>query len=237
MSKKEKAKSNLNYYNVLKHKVMLWICAVIITIGCIFGFSYAVGGIECLLRLWGFGNIEKNPNQILNSGVLPDFLGGMLGIIIGFFLDWGIFEKIRNLTKYQQILSCLEVEFTTILKSLNLNTEVPLCISELILDEVVLSCENNIILFNLPGYFIFKFKRKGEILKLLQEIHGDIKHRNSAIEQLKAGKDVKCDSKKEPYVCKVDNGEIKYGPETWRDEIIKNIEKFRKNTMRKYWRK
>lgn len=254
--------SNLlpKHYNVLAHKIVLILWLIIIMTLLIFLFSLCVGGIELLYHtkwnnLWG----ENSEAGKLNIGVLPDFLGGMAGILVGFFLEWLIFEKIKNLSKFQAILSCLEIEFKKIKKTLK-TKRVSIC--EIVIDDIVLSAENSIILFNLPGYLIVKIKRKGEILSLLQEIHGYIGKRNEALKQQPAAQ---CELTQlteseisqliesstnhgiteingvkykvgEPYIVEEDengNAEIDTNT-TWSGLILQSIDNFMKATMKKY---
>lgn len=198
----------VRYYNVTAHKIVLLVWLIIIAGISILIFSMCVAGIEYVFRscadLWS----QEPEKGKLNLGVLPDFLGGMTGIIVGFFLEWFVFEKIKTLSKYQTVLSCLKIEFDKIIITINKETRE---ISEIILDDIVLSADNSIILYNLPRYFIFLNKGKGEILSLLQEIHGNVQEYNRKGDAAK-------DFSKE------------------KEKILSDITKFRKMTMWEYYR-
>ena len=114
-----------------------------------------------------------------NLGVLPDFLGGMVGILVGFFLEWLIFEKIKNLSKYRTIISCLKLEFDKILGTIKQhpNSE----FREVVLDDIVLSAENSSVIFNLSSYYIFRSRTGKTMLDKLQNLHGLIDNRNILI--------------------------------------------------------
>lgn len=50
--------------------------------------------------------------------VLPDFLGGLCGIIIGFLFDLLFIEKIRKISRYKFLSSSVNREFSVILKTI-----------------------------------------------------------------------------------------------------------------------
>ncbi len=51
--------------------------------------------------------------------LLPDFLGGMAGILIGFILDFRFIDKIKMLHQYKSMLSPLNAEFKEITNNYN----------------------------------------------------------------------------------------------------------------------
>lgn len=51
--------------------------------------------------------------------VLPDFLGGLCGIIIGFLFDIWFIEKIRKISRYKFLSSSVNREFNQVLNSIN----------------------------------------------------------------------------------------------------------------------
>ena len=185
----EENSKNLEYkirsYNIWAHRIVLLLWLLVIAAILIFCFSLVVGWIEYAYRGWtDVWTSEEQAGHAqsgwgFNLGVLPDFLGGMVGILVGFFLEWLIFEKIKNLSKYQTIISCLKIEFDKIEILL---THQRRKINEVITDDIVLSAENSVIIENLPHFFVFRRSRQGErLLSLLQEIHGEIMFRNDAL--------------------------------------------------------
>lgn len=227
----ENVNKEFRYYSITAHQIVLVIWLIIISLLLIFIFSLFIGGIERLYQEWdwmwtGEDNRESGTSRVgFNLGVLPDFLGGMVGILVGFFLEWLIFEKIKNLSKYRTIITCLKIEFDKIEMLLKLNRKK---IREVIIDDIVLSAENSVIIENLPHFFVFRRSRRGEeLLSLLQEIHGEITQRNKAIDDKKAEE---CDDKaKEPFKFN-ENGELT--KETMRDSILDKIETFKRATMK-----
>lgn len=212
---KEGTSENVNkefrYYSITAHQIVLVIWLIIISMLLIFIFSLFIGGIERLYQEWdgmwtGEDNRESGTSGVgFNLGVLPDFLGGMVGILVGFFLEWLIFEKIKNLSKYRTIISCLKIEFDKIEMLL---THQRKKINEVITDDIVLSAENSVIIENLPHFFVFRRSRRGEkLLSLLQEIHGEITFRNDALshqDKMLCKNEVNTDAVKSDYVTKIE---------------------------------
>ena len=205
---------DIRYYNILAHEAVLWLWLVVFAALLIFCFSLIIGGIEHAYHGWTdvwtddeqTGSVQSGWG--FNLGVLPDFLGGMVGILAGFILEWLVFEKIKNLSKYRTIISCLKIEFEKILDTLK-DKRVPLC--EIILDDIVLSAENSVIIFNLPHYFFLIRSKQGEkFLSLLQEIHGRISRRNYFLKE------------QSPSECKLDDCSTEYY-EAKKQECVKLI--------------
>lgn len=218
-----------HYYSIRMHKAVLWASLILIALGLTVIFSLVIGLMEHAYSGW-FGTVEEQTESGqsglgFNLEVLPDFFGSMAGILVGFILEWLIFEKIKNLSKYRTIITCLKIEFDKIEMLLKLNRKK---IREVIIDDIVLSAENSVIIENLPHFFVFRRSRRGEeLLSLLQEIHGEITQRNKAIDDKKAEE---CDDKaKEPFKFN-ENGELT--KETMRDSILDKIETFKRATMK-----
>ncbi len=244
-----KSCKNATRYNICRHMWVLigylLLCAVIsIIIGAIFVVSiYALLKQVINVDNWGAIAVPSSEN------LLPDFLGGMAGILIGFFLEWLVFEKIKHMSKYKAILASLKIEFDKILTQLKHHN----CrkIREIVLDDIVLSAENSMILNNLPGYWLFRrFKGSETIFSLLQEIHGHIQIRNKAIKRAEVPIRHEMDELDQKYSIQeiskdCYNTELKkledilkepydiYGNDriTIKEEIIREIEKFRYLTM------
>lgn len=207
----EDVNKEFRYYSITAHQIVLVIWMLIISLFLIFIFSLFIGGIERLYQEWdwmwtGEDNRESGTSGVgFNLGVLPDFLGGMVGILVGFFLEWLIFEKIKNLSKYRTIISCLKIEFDKIEMLL---THQRKKINEVITDDIVLSAENSVIIENLPHFFVFRRSRQGErLLSLLQEIHGEIMFRNDALshqDKMLCKNEVNTDAVKSDYVTKIE---------------------------------
>lgn len=181
-------------YNIGRHRVALifWMIGLFllsVIVGAIIsGGIYELLHMRCDMgdKAFLFADRENHESGCLDIKVLPDLLGGMIGILMGFILEWLVFEKIKHISKYQAILSCLKIEFKKILVTLR-STGI-WTVNEIVLDDIVLSAENSIILNNLPGCALFKkFRGSEEIFSLLQEIHGNIERRNRALEEKEKG--------------------------------------------------
>lgn len=162
------------YYNIKAHVVVLVIWLLIFAVISIVIGSFVAWGVK-----WAYNNLGLWHANL--SEVLPDFLGGMLGLVCGFFLEWIVVDKIKLLCKYSAILTILETELSDIKKIVHKADCTQ--IMPLILDDVVLSCESSVVLYNLPGYLILKYKGKGDILRLLQQIYANIANRNVLLEK------------------------------------------------------
>ena len=253
LTNKKNENKKYQYYSIGWHQFALVIWMVFIALLLIFGLSLFVGGLECVYReewpRWGYIQTEESEGGSESSGgdaqteesegesessvwlfnldVLPDFLGGMAGILAGFILEWLVFEKIKNLSKYKTIISCLKIEFEKDLETLR-DMEGNK-INEIVIDDIVFSAENSVIIYNLPSYFLFRrSKLGGKFLDLLQEIHGNIVRRNKKITAGEKGtaKEDEFDKGGEPYM----NGS-KGNNKTWAEVIIQDIKTFMNGTM------
>lgn len=244
LTNKKNENKKYQYYSIGWHQFALVIWMVFIALLLIFGLSLFVGFVEHIYHGWtdvwaSEGNPESKQGCGFNLGVLPDFLGGMVGILAGFILEWLVFEKIKNLSKYKTIISCLKIEFE---KDLVVLGAKEVCkINEIVIDDIVLSAENSVIIYNLPSYFLFKRSNKGEeFLNLLQEIHGYITKRNKTIKEVvekgrpeKDGELIKVQygefSKREPAAIRKDGAYFK--DKTWAEYIEQKIKHFMNETM------
>lgn len=219
-----------HYYDIGKHKAALWAWLILIALGLTVIFSLGIGWIEHAYSGW-FGTVEEQTESGqsglgFNLGVLPDFFGSMAGILVGFILEWLIFEKIKNLSKYQTMISCLYIEFDKIRQTLRDSKRVPL--REIILKDIVSSAENSVIIYKLPHYcFLMRSKQGKYLLDLLQEIYGYIVKRNKDLK--KAGEGER-ERGGEPYSIKAD-GE-RDTTRTWAKLITDNIKKFNKAAIK-----
>ena len=174
---------NIPYYNVKAHRAVLVIEMLLIAAIMIFCFSILVGAIEMSYAEWESLWSRAGDDGKLNLGVLPDFLGGMSGILAGFLLEWSIFEKIKNLSKYETIIVCLDIELTNVRESIK-NSAYAKC-RRILFDDIISSMENNSIIYNLPGWIKSRDRKGKLILEELQVIYGNIINRNIAIEEMK----------------------------------------------------
>ena len=89
---------DVKYYNVKKHERIIIILMIVVFICIILVTPWIIATIDLLFRqIPGWGDFEENTNTIFNIGVLPDFLGGAVGAIVGFIGNkTGILDKIAN---------------------------------------------------------------------------------------------------------------------------------------------
>ena len=139
----------------------------------LFGLSIAVGvillGVVALLCIYG-GNI---PEDSAVGQYLPDTLGGMIGILIGFLFEFLVFEKIRDLKKFETLYNLLDVELDDVLldclrnidSSVSVNGGKIYEIMQPVLEDIMDSAEN-LVLFNKS--------RNPEILEYIRQVNCQI---------------------------------------------------------------
>lgn len=93
MPAKNKSKNDeLRYYNVKKHEIVIIILMVVVFVGIILVMPWLIAAIDLLFRqIPGWGDLGADSTATFNIGVLPDFLGGAIGIIAGFIMEWQFF--------------------------------------------------------------------------------------------------------------------------------------------------
>ncbi len=95
------APQKCEYYNVTRMcgRYIGWI--VLAFLVCAFVVPWIIGIIYHSLIGW-----SGKGNPCLNwffSGLLPDFMGGMVGLFIGFIVEWWLVSKLRIISKYDSI--------------------------------------------------------------------------------------------------------------------------------------
>lgn len=186
MLAKNKSKNDeLRYYNVKKHEIVIIILMVVVFVGIILVMPWLIAIIDLMFRqIPGWGDLGVDTTATFNIGVLPDFLGGAVGILAGFVMEWKFFNQLKLIEKYKTLVVLLEDEFKRILLELYRQEDEDLeyyqRIKEMISNDIILSTENNSVIYNLP-----KFSRheKGRIYKLLLEIYRDIDHYNMLVDK------------------------------------------------------
>ena len=186
MPTKNKSKNDeLRYYNVKKHEIVIIIVIVVVFAGIILVLPWIIAAIDLLFRqIPGWGDLGADTTATFNIGVLPDFLGGAIGIIAGFIMEWQFFDKLKLLDKYKTFVVLLKDEFKRILMELYRQEDEDLeyyqRIKDMISKDILLSTENNTVIYNLPK---FSRREKGRIYKLLLEIYRDIDHYNMLVDK------------------------------------------------------
>ena len=186
MPTKNKSKNDeLRYYNVKKHEIVIIIVMVVVFAGITLVMPWIIAAIDLLFRqIPGWGDLGADTTATFNIGVLPDFLGGAIGIIAGFIMEWQFFDKLKLLDKYKTFVVLLKDEFKRILMELYRQEDEDLeyyqRIKDMISKDILLSTENNTVIYNLPK---FSRREKGRIYKLLLEIYRDIDHYNMLVDK------------------------------------------------------
>lgn len=172
------------YYNVTAHRVVILIYMILTIVLLVFVVPLIVASINWLLTKFGWSETE----EFFNSKLLPDFLGGFMGIIIGYVLESTYLRRLKLLRQYEAIKTLLVDELDELFKDLDkivpdedksenketqsnsANTLLYVKFHTPVINNVVNSCEYANVLYNLPRYS-FRSKNKGNILLNLQNIN------------------------------------------------------------------
>lgn len=175
---------DVRYYNVKKHERVIIILMIVVFVCIILVTPWIIATIDLLFRqIPGWGDFEENTNTVFNIGVLPDFLGGAVGILAGFVMEWKFFNQLKLLEKYKTLIILLQQELGGIYWAFEeqLKDKVFWLIREYISDDIILNAENNVVIHDMHR---FPFSKKGEIYKLLLNIYGHIEQFNIKVKEL-----------------------------------------------------
>ena len=110
INKKLKDKG-VKYYGPRRHILVIFIIMAVLSIVCVIGFPFVINAI-----------VKEVIMPIASNWMLPDnftgFLGGFVGVVIGFLLDLTFIERIRNLNRYRALLNSLTDELRDILSAI-----------------------------------------------------------------------------------------------------------------------
>lgn len=178
MSAKIKRKSDeLRYYNVKKHEIVIIILMVVVFVGIILVMPWLIAAIDLLFRqISGWGDLGADSTATFNIGVLPDFLGGAIGIIAGFIMEWCFFDQLKLLEKYKTLVALLLGEFGGIYQEfLRQKVGGVSTVKEFIADDIVVNADHCVVIYNVHR---FPWSKKGNIYKLVLNIYGHIEKFN-----------------------------------------------------------
>ncbi len=143
-TKRENIKENIKYYNSKKHRYALIAYLVLSFALCAFIFPWILKLLYLCFEFFGFEE----------TNLLPDFLGGLCGILIAAILDSTIISRLAHLKKYDAIVDVLISEVNVTSEYLKKEQYYPGYIIPIpILESIVNSYEAISIFYNLPRYF------------------------------------------------------------------------------------
>lgn len=133
------------YYNIFHHKIWIVFCIIIVSLICFIVFPFFIKFLYDLFEkcIW------EAEGYALDS--LPDFFGGMCGIVIGFFIDGWLIDKIRHLTELEKILLGLNSELINIK---NMEIQKPIEHICIVTDKIYYSPKEKPLLYNLPIHIV-----------------------------------------------------------------------------------
>lgn len=175
-----------SYYSVAKHSAWLWFLLIFSTVCCFFCFPW---GFKALITFCPYIIPSISVNDFI-----PNFLAGMLGIILGFLLDAVFIRRLKLLFDYIGIRYCLIADLKDVVHVCSVNgTNLAYEKCELLyknIEKYFSNVDNRSILYNLPRYIKRKSRKGiyaiklGNILGLLQDIKDNNKKTNSKIEDI-----------------------------------------------------
>ena len=173
----------LRYYNVKKHEIVIIILMVVVFVGIILVMPWLIAGIDLLFRqIPGWGDLGADTTATFNIGVLPDFLGGAVGIIAGFIMEWCFFDQLKLLGKYKTLVALLLSEFSGIYEEFLWQNRMGVStVREFIADDIILNADHSIVIYNIHR---FPWSKKGNIYKLVFNIYGHIEKFNVIVGKL-----------------------------------------------------
>lgn len=115
MKKKWKAyckKNSIKTYAPGLVSFLLYIILFVVSVACIFVFPFLLRLVASALAQcnWLSQPLTQANSNETGLSLLPDFLGGMAGILVGFILDFAIIEKLKIVRQYQSMLKPLDAE-------------------------------------------------------------------------------------------------------------------------------
>lgn len=168
-------KSKLRFYSILGHRIFLIVCLVLFMI-----IATVVGVFVTRLLFWLLTLIPilKIENDV---AYLSSFLGGLLGIVLGFFIDAIIISRWKRLKSYQMLLGILLNELEDVESALlslyeKRRKNGVFSISIPVLKSVVENVDNISIFYNLPRYLVFE--EKGNFVREIKFIKKEIDELN-----------------------------------------------------------
>lgn len=172
-SQNDNYSEQLRHYSIRGHRIYL-IVLLLLTFACsVFLFPLLLKLIYSCFVKW-FGESDS----IIK--LLPDFLGGLVGVLIGFLVDFSIIKRLKHLQEYESLLGVLVPYLNYLIKHIEdtiqkINANPKIKKSDLrgfdysIIEECIRSTDKLSIFYNLPRYFFFK--RKGAIAESLRAIY------------------------------------------------------------------
>lgn len=204
----KKNKKNI-HYSVFWHTFWIWVYMIVFVCLLVFAMSWVIGGVEKAFRscnIWKDPSTQcettqnsdctqdendeskKDDEKYLNIGVLPDFLGGLVGVVAGFLIEIIFIQRLRHLKKYQALCHSFYHIFKDLEENINYNlgelNKPELKLKELkaeIFTESINSVENDYIFYGLPRYF--GLLKIGPDVKAIRLIYTSIHAINSALNE------------------------------------------------------
>ena len=176
-----KNNSRIKHYSILGHKIVLLAYLIIFFFISAFVFPWVLKHIYILFSSWeSFAGGAESGGDYLS--LLPDFLGGLCGILIAALLDSMIISRLSHIKKFEALMSILWDELSDVREQVeNTGSADGIMpggkLATPILDGIISSHESMSIIHNLPRYFFWE--EKGAIAKEVCDLATDISNINN----------------------------------------------------------
>ncbi|MDE6285119.1 MAG: hypothetical protein K2M17_05175 [Bacilli bacterium] len=98
-------------YRVFERWIALGFIALGVAVVCFLGLPWVAGLIFMVLNKMTFQENITFEQCFGTGDILPNFLGGFIGIVIGFVVEYSLINAMRTLYKYTTLLKLLELTF------------------------------------------------------------------------------------------------------------------------------
>ncbi len=106
---------SFKYYSVNIHKLYIFFKIIVVFLVCVIVIPWALNLFYQVFQNWGWKVNEKGYGDLQ---LLPDFLGGLFGVLVGFMLEGTLIKQWQLLNRYQGMIFSLKNELDEILSEL-----------------------------------------------------------------------------------------------------------------------
>ena len=176
-------------YSIHGHRAVILVYMLLVFVVIIFVIPWLIGGIERLYveKMPGWSDSVENVSSDISSDEnqevqektieakfdkngLSNFLGGVVGVLIGFGLDFVFIDRLKHIRKYQSLISVIARELISMHKALK--NKKP--INEQTIREILLGVDNINIIINVPRYFMCGKKPGRDIYNALANLSNEL---------------------------------------------------------------
>lgn len=175
----------LKYYCVWLHKLWIYFVMVVTTAGIIiagaFLFYWLVDKVPIFKEIITIKPTDTEGELIGEStaSILPGFITGIIGIVLGFWLESVFIERLRILKKFCGLRCCLLEQMRFVLNELVVNNKNS-TVNLYAIENIVSSPDSLAVLYSLPRYIKFP-RHYGEYGEKFFDAARDLNDYNKAV--------------------------------------------------------